>query len=76
MNLKLIKLPDIQVIHTTTGLENNCKAPYVDPARQKFVHQIHVEPQKIQFNFNRIKIKYNLYHISTLCIKHGGVTTY
>ena len=41
MNLKLIKLPDIQVIHTTTGLENNCKAPYVDPANQKFDGQIH-----------------------------------
>ena len=23
-------------IHTTTGLENNCKAPYFDPAKQKF----------------------------------------
>ena len=46
MNLKLIKLPDIQVLHTTTGLENNCKTPYADPARQKFDHLIHVDQKK------------------------------
>ena len=47
MNLKLIKLPDIQVIHTTTGLENKCKTPYADPARQTFDRLIHVEPKKL-----------------------------